>query len=206
MKKFTKKLLVSIVAIAAVVCMGVSLAACGGSAAKTTGYYTADKQIRYTNFQPTYNYFYFVITQQSIETFDDGTYCLTVNGAMYSNVKFGADVASDAFTANEQSHVTTKYYGTFTEKEKTEDDVTLVLAKPTRVTNAKQGALLVDTANWTDAMSAQETAEGAETVTADAYLASQVKSEVFADAGLELYVMFSSYSFSSISGLVISHL
>lgn len=205
MKKFTKKLLITLVAAIAVVCATVSLAACGG-AAKTTGYYTANKEIRYTNFQPTYNYFYFIITQQSIETYDDGTYCLEVNGVMYSNVKFGADVPSDAFTANEQSHITTKYYGTFTEKEKTEDDVTLVLAKPTRVTSAKKGAILVDTANWTEDMSKAVTPKDEEAVTAEAYLESQVKAEVFAEAGLEIYVMYSSYSFASIQGLVLSHL
>ena len=205
MNKFTKKLLVALVAVAAAVCMSVSLVACGGAAAQTTGYYTANKEIRYTNFQPTYNYFYFVITQQSIETFDDDTYCLTVNGVMYSNVKFGADVPSGEFTANEQGHVTTRYYGTFTETEKTDDDVTLVLSKPTRVTHANKGALLIDTANWTDKMSEAVTGEGEEAVTADAYLTSRVK-DVFTDSGLEVYVMFSSYSFASISGLVLSHL
>ncbi len=201
MKKFAKKLLVAFIAVAAMVCMGVMLAACGGGAAKSTGYYSANKQISYQNFQPASNFFYITVTEQSIETYDDGTYCLTVNGSCFSNIKTGADVPTEAFTANEKGHAVVKYYGTFTENEKTEDDVTLVLAKPTRVTYARQGKMMVDTANWTDAMSAQETAEGKDPVTADAYLASKVSEEVFVEGGLEVYVMYTAYSFKAIPAL-----
>lgn len=198
MKKFTKKLLITLVAAIAVVCATVSLAACGG-AAKTTGYYTANKQIDYTHYAS--NFFWIVVNQESIETYDDGTYCLEVNGLQYSNITAGANVETNQFTANENLHATIKYYGTFTEKDKEEGNVTLVLAKPTRVVYALQNQMLMDTANWTDAMSAAVSEEGKDPVTAEKYLEGKINTEVFTESGLEVFVLYSSYSFEAIEGL-----
>ena len=210
MKKI-HKILVAIAMAVTTVVMTVALAACGGgSSAKLTGVYNSDKSIRYANMQPTYNYFYFVISQQTIETYDDGTYCLTATGVMYSNVTFGADVPADKYTANEQGTVNTKYYGTFTETDTTEDDTTLVLAKPTRVVYSKKGQSYIDTANWTDAMAEvtrptdPQTGNKGDALDKDAYLESQLKA--WESGNVEVYVVLGTATFSAISSFVVSYM
>jgi len=210
MKTFTKKIIAAIVAIVAVVCMGVTLAACGGGTAKLTGVYNSDKTLRYANMQPQYNYFYFVISQQTIETYADGTYCLTATGVMYSNVTFGADVPADKYTANEQGTVNTKYYGKFTEKDATADDTTLVLAKPTRVVYSKKGNTYIDTANWTEAMAEAtrpvdpQTGEKGDALDKDAFI--DTKITAWTEGDVEVYVILGTATFSAISAFVVSYM
>lgn len=209
MKKF-HKILATVLTVATLSAVTVLAAACGGSTAALTAVYNSDKTLRYTNFQPAYNYFYFIISQQTIETYGDGTYCLTATGVMYSNVTFGADVAADQYTANEQGTVNTKYYGTFTEKETTADDTTLVLSKPTRVVYSKKGSSYIDTANWTDAMAEvtrpvdPQTGEKGEALDKDAYLESVLTAWEGGD--IEVYVVLGTSTFAAISDFVISYM
>lgn len=198
MKKFSKKLVVALVAMMAVVCMCVSLAACGGEK-KPTGSYMSNNNYAYSNFSPTYNYRTLTFSSEQIETYDDNTYCLTVNTVTYSNVTFGENIASDKSTANDRGSTITKYYGTCTAVTDTEGDITLTLKTPTRIVYAANGKLTVDTANWTDKMAEslvdaqgnQLKDEAGNAYTGDTYLASKVKN--FTDK--EIYVNGTSYSF-----------
>lgn len=209
MKKLHKILVAIALAITTLV-LTVAMAGCGGSTASLTAFYNSDKTIKYTNFQPAYNYFYFVISQQTIETYDDGTYCLTATGVMYSNVTFGADVAADKYTANEQGTVNTKYYGTFTEKDTTADDTTLVLAKPTRVVYSKKGSAYIDTDNWTDAMAEvtrptdPQTGEEGDALDKDAYLEQQLSA--WSSGDVEVYVILGTATFGALSDFVVSYI
>ncbi|MCH5351831.1 MAG: hypothetical protein J1F39_07690 [Clostridiales bacterium] len=212
MKKL-RKILSAVLMAALVAAVAVFAVGCSGgeaAAANLTGVYNSNKSIKYTNFQPTYNYFYFVISQQTIETYDDGTYCLTATSVMYSNVTFGADVPSNEFTANEQGTVNTKYYGKFTETDKTEDDTTLVLAKPTRVVYSKKGSAYIDSANWTDAMAEAtrptdpSTGEKGDPIDKDAYIASKLAA--WEDGSLEIYVILGSATFDAIGAFVLSNI
>lgn len=176
------------------------VASCSGevSSAKSLGYYSANKTISYQNFQPQYNYFFFTINSQGVELFDDNTYCFDAIQIVYSNVKFGADVPSDKFTANEKGHSIVKYYGSYTVKEEDADFKEVTLAAPTRVTTVSQGSMMVDTANWTDEMSATVTPKDGEAVTSEAYLAKQA--EKFGE-GVGLTIVLKTFSFAHVNAL-----
>lgn len=198
MKKFTKKLVVAFVAVMAVVCMSVSLAACGGEK-KVNGSYMSNNNYSYQNFSPTYNYRLLTVSSEQIETYEDDTYCLTVNTISYSNVTFGENVASDASTANDRGCSITKYYGECTVVTDSEGDITLTLKTPTRIVYASNGKLTVDTANWTDKMAEslvdaqgnQLKDEAGNAYNGETYLSAKVKN--FSDK--EIYVNGTSYTF-----------
>lgn len=188
--------------------------------ATMTGYYTSNKVITWQNMTPTYNYYFMVICEQSIETFEDSTYCLTVTAQMFSNVHYGPEYRNDAedpdllATSNEQPHIITKYYGNYTEVETKKSSITISLQEPTRVFYAKQGGAFFDTGNWTDKMSAN-----AENMTADDYLASKLVTQViniadgsttdkplFPDGGVQVYIKTTGCSFEALSDFIVSYI
>lgn len=219
MKKFTKKILVAIVAIMAVVCLSVSLAACGETTAKSTGFYSSsNKHVTYANFQPKYNLYTLTLYTETIETFNDNTYCLTVNSVAISNVNFGEDTKSlncdyagmkdedkefiiagqenwEASRYNDKDDITTKYYGTYEVVKESETSKTIKLQVPTSVFYAKKGdATHYDTANWTETMA------GEDNTTAEDYLAGKVSK--FESAGIEVYITVATSGFEIITAIL----
>lgn len=160
MKKFTKKILVALVAVMAVVCLSVSLAACGGEK-KPTATYMSDCKYTYSNMAPTYNYRVLTFIGEQIEVYEDDTYCLTINAVSYSNVTFGENIATGKETANPQTNTIDKYYGTYTSTTDSEGDITLKLEKPTRVVSYSKGRIVLDSdASWTEEMAKAVTVSG----------------------------------------------
>ena len=172
-----KKLILSAIALTTVVASAACFAACGGGTAeaKVTGEYVSSKnEYTYSNFRPTYNYFYLTVTSANLKIYDDSSYVYTVYASTTSNINTGADVPSNEFTANSGGYEVTYYYGTYT-AEVEEGLSTLTLAKPTKVVysasgNVMTGAAYYDTANWTEAMGEAYKGDAAEAATADKYL------------------------------------
>ena len=207
-----KKLVVAAACAAAAVIATVSLAACSGGGATLTGEYLSNNSYSYANMLPTYNYYYVTFSGQTLETYSDGTYCLTVNEIMYSNVSFGPDVPTDQATANDRGQKVTKYYGTFTQEIDPDDDTLafVTINTPTRVVFASSGYPTLDTANWTEEMteSAVNLAgqpQGGLNVSANedgvvtAEMVLEGKTEGFAAEGIEIMVTLNDGKFTQVS-------
>lgn len=198
-------LMATLVAALAVFAVGCSGGDNTAAAAKLTGIYNSDKKIAYSNFAPNQNYRYFTISYQTIETYDDGTYCLSVSSVGYSNVTFGVDVASGNFEANEKGTATTRYYGKLTVEDPTADDATYVLGKPTRVVSSKQGNYYIDTAVWNEKMADAtrptnpETGTKGDPLDKDTYLEQQLGA--WKDGNIEVFMILSNSMFDFIAGI-----
>lgn len=206
-----KKLVVAAACAAAAVIATVSLAACSGGAT-LTGEYLSNNSYSYVNMLPKYNYYYVAFSGQTLETYSDGTYCLTVNEIMYSNVSFGPDVANGKETANDRGQKVTKYYGTFTQESDPSDETLtfITINVPERVVFASSGYPTLDTGNWTETMTetAVELAEQPQgglgvsvnedgTITADMVL--EGKTEGFKAEGIEIMVTLNDGKFTQVS-------
>lgn len=207
-----KKLVVAAACAAAAVIATVSLAACSAGGATLTGEYLSDNSYSYANMRPLYNYYYVTFSGQTLETYSDGTYCLTVNEIMYSNVSFGPDVANGKETANDRGQKVTKYYGTFTQESDPSDETLtfITINVPERVVFASSGYPTLDTGNWTETMTetAVELAEQPQgglgvsvnedgTITADMVL--EGKTEGFKAEGIEIMVTLNDGKFTQVS-------
>ena len=149
-----KKLVVAAACTAAAVIAAASLAACSGGSATLTGEYLSNNEYSYTNMLPTYEYYFVTFSGQTLETYSDGTYCLTTNEIMFSNVNFGQGVPTDQATGNDRGQKVTKYYGTFTQESDPDDETLLFVTinVPSRVVFASSGYPTLGTANWTEEM------------------------------------------------------
>ena len=207
-----KKLVVAAACAAAAVIAAASLAACSGGSATLTGEYLSNNEYSYTNMLPDYEYYFVAFSGQTLETYSDGTYCLTVNEIMYSNVSFGPDVPTDQATANDRGQKVTKYYGTFTQEVDPDDDTLafVTINTPTRVVFASSGYPTLDTANWTEEMteSAVNLAEQSQgglgvavneegVITAEMVL--EGKTEGFKAEGIEIMVTLNDGKFTQVS-------
>lgn len=207
-----KKLVVAAACTAAAVIAAASLAACSGGSATLTGEYLSDNKYSYTNMLPTYEYYFVTFSGQTLETYSDGTYCLTTNEIMFSNVNFGQGVPTDQATGNDRGQKVTKYYGTFTQESDPDDETLLFVTinVPSRVVFASSGYPTLDTANWTEEMteSAVNLAEQPQgglgvavneegVITADMVLAG--KTEGFKAEGIEIMVTLNDGKFTQVS-------
>jgi len=177
MKKFTKKLIVAIVAVMAAVCLSVSLAACGGKTASVKAVYSADPGGQGTAKYLTAPMQMLLTNVETVTLYDDDTYCLSVSTTLVT----GLTAISGTGEIINRGTTVTEYYGTYTS---TEDSgiISLKLAKPARVTVANTNTLFTgglpvgyyDTANWNTATEEAFTAANAmlqlETVTAETVL------------------------------------
>lgn len=193
MKKTIKKIIAIALSASLAVAAGAMLTACNNEGEKqpaVTATYMSTNQFRWMNMVPQYNYFTLTFTAEQIQTFDNGTYCLTVNSETYSNVRFGSDVANDLTyqgqeldengnlvgevktmkaSPNDRGHSITKYYGTFTSVDEGDGDLTLNLSRPTRIVDSASGdAVTRDTAAWTEAMANSITDRAGDPVVDDA--------------------------------------
>lgn len=213
-----KKLVVAAACAAAAVIATASLAACSGGGATLTGEYLSNNTYEYQNFatgmppEMTFNYYYATYKAQTLETYSDGTYCLTMNEIMFSNVNFGQSVPTDEATANDRGQKVTKYYGTFTQEIDPDDDTLafVTINTPTRVVFASSGYPTLDTANWTEEMteSAVNLAgqpQGGLNVSANedgvvtAEMVLEGKTEGFAAEGIEIMVTLNDGKFIQVS-------
>ena len=194
-KKQVKRLLV--LAAAAMLALGMTACSSGGNSGDAnskdpeadggaagsgtlTGLYTSTQNTNFISAFPEYTFKQATFGVESIETYDDGTYCLTSTNTNYS----GTLTFSDDGTHEEvpRGADTVKYYGTYTSEDE-EGLLTLTLSAPTSVvacnlyttTDTAPGYLNTDA--WTDEMGAAVGQDGA-TMTAEEYLASVSYSEM----------------------------
>ena len=207
-----KKLVVAAACAAAAVIATVSLAACSGGSATLTGEYLSNNEYSYTNMLPMHKYYFVTFSGQTLETYSDGTYCLTMNEIMFSNVNFGPDVANGSETANDRGQKVTKYYGTFTQESDPSDETLsfITINVPERVVFASSGYPTLDTANWTEEMTESAVNLAAQpqsglgvsvnedgTITADMVL--EGKTEGFKAEGIEIMVTLNDGKFTQVS-------
>lgn len=154
-----KKLVMITACAAAAVTASVCFAACSGGSVALTGEYLSNNAYEYKNFatglpsEQTYNFYFATFKGQTLETYSDGTYCLTVNEITFSNVNFGPNVSTVQATANDRGQIVTRYYGKYTQQTNAEDEMNVITINvPDRVVFASAGYLALDTANWTEAM------------------------------------------------------
>ncbi|SCP98433.1 hypothetical protein [Anaerobium acetethylicum] len=184
-KKMVKKVLTAVLAMT----MVFGLAACGkaSAGAKTeggtdttkaveselTGYYASNANVAFMSMYPGYTYKQSTFGVQTIETFSDGTYCLTSTDTVFS----GALLFNDDGTHEEipRGSINMIYDGTYTSEEE-EGIMTLTLSTPTAVmANSSLSAGsepigYLNTEAWTDEMGAAVGGD-AGTMTAKDYLA-----------------------------------
>lgn len=158
MKKFTKLLLVTAMAVlSAVACF--ALSACGGEA-KIKGIYLSPAVMSYQNMRdPTLmpeigaqNYYLTTFTQQELTLYEDGKYCLIVSSSTFSAIELNP--STQDYKGNENANSIVRYYGTYTSavNDLDEDMLDITLAKPTRILAKNDDKIYLDTSNWTDEM------------------------------------------------------
>jgi len=172
MKKFYK-ILATALMVATIATFAVFAAACGEpqKAVSMTGMYGSGSY-SFMSAYPGYTFKQVTTSVQTLTTYDDGTYVLTVTTKNLSgDLSFDPENKGDTATTgtNDRGQTVTNYYGTFTSTE-AEGVLTVVLATPTAVTyigsgNLTGGAGYYNTNAWTEAMA------GEDALTAEAYLA-----------------------------------
>ncbi len=178
-----KNLITKIAAVTMAVTLLAGLAACGGNApAEKTlnGYYTSTQNVSFFSAYPQYTYKQATFSVQTLETYSDGTYCLTAVDSNFSGTLTFADDGNHEEVPRGVN--STKYYGTFTSKEES-GLLTVTLSAPTSVAVASNFSVgeavlgYLNTAAWTDEMG---TVAGGENgaISAEDYLASVAFGEV----------------------------
>lgn len=155
MKKFTKKIIVAIVAVAAAVCMSVSLAACGEKTASVKAVYTADPQAGAATYQ-TVPMKMILTNAETLTVYDNDTYCLSVATTVITGIQSAFEGTGEIIN---RGLTVVEYYGTCTYEEDS-GITTYSLAKPERITVTNNDTLFTaglavghyDTDNWTDAV------------------------------------------------------
>lgn len=171
--KFGKKL-AAITVSAALLASAGALAACSGgnneSEANLSGAYTASKLTFFTAY-PTATYKQVTTAVQSIETYDDGTYVITVTTKSLSgDLAFDPSDAgvADVSGVNDRGQTLNIYYGTYTSTEE-EGLLTLVLSAPVDMISSTAGSY-ISTLAWTDAMGQAAAGEGNAALTEEQYI------------------------------------
>lgn len=186
MNKIKKTMVVAmtaVVALSAVACGQGSKEEAKGSteAAKSStektvnGFYGSTQDVGFVSMYPNYTFKQATFGVETIETYEDGTYCLTWTSSNYS----GALSYNDDGTHEEvpRGADTFKYYGTY-KSEESDGLLTLTLSAPESLTAARlytttdTAAGYINTEAWTDDMGAAVAGEDGASMTAEEYLAS----------------------------------
>lgn len=179
-----KNLITKIAAMAMAIALLVGLTACGSNEApadKTlNGYYTSTQNVSFFSAYPAYTFKQATFSVQTLETYADGTYCLTsVDSNFSGTLTFADDGNHEEVPRGVNS---TKYFGTFTSKEES-GLLTVTLSAPTSVAVASNYSVgeavlgYLNTAAWTDDMGAVAGGENG-AMSAEDYLASVAFSEI----------------------------
>lgn len=155
MKHTTTKLTTTALALT----LAAGLTACGSSkpaADKTlNGYYTSTQNVTFFSAYPQYTFKQATFSVQTLETYADGTYCLTAVDSNFSGTLTFADDGNHEEVPRGVN--STKYFGTFTSAEES-GLLTVTLAAPTSVAVASNYSVgdavlgYLNTAAWTDEM------------------------------------------------------
>lgn len=179
-----KNLITKLAAMAMAIALLAGLTACGSSDAPTgktlNGYYTSTQNVSFFSAYPEYTFKQATFSVQTLETYSDGTYCLTAVDSNFSgSLTFADDGNHEEVPRGVNS---TKYFGTFTASEES-GLMTVTLAAPTSVAVASNYSVgeavlgYLNTEAWTDDMGALAGGENGP-MSAQDYLASVAFSEV----------------------------
>lgn len=139
-----------------------------------TGFYVSNQNVDFRSMYPTYTFKIATFGLQTVETYADGSYCLTQSTSSFS----GGLVFSDDGSHDEvpRGSTTYRYTGTYTSAEES-GLLTLTLSAPTAVatvdtlSTGSTGCGYVNTEAWTEAMGDRVGGENG-TMSAEDYLAS----------------------------------
>ena len=179
-----KNLITKIAAMAMAIALLAGLTACGSNEApadKTlNGYYTSTQNVTFISAYPAYTFKQATFSVQTLETYADGTYCLTAVDSNFSGTLTFADDGSHEEVPRGVN--STKYFGTFTSTEQS-GLLTVTLSAPTSVAVASNYSVgdtvlgYLNTAAWTDEMGTLVGGENGAMSAAD-YLASVAFGEI----------------------------
>lgn len=139
-------------------------------AAEVTGSYISTQDLGFISAYPQFTFKQATFGAEMLETYDDGTYCLTVTKTAYSGLLlFNDDGTTDVVP---RGTTITRYYGTY-EGEEDSGLLMLTLSAPTAVSvlGDSSAAHYMNTAAWTEEMS-NISANANTGATAEEYLAS----------------------------------
>ena len=116
--------------------------------AKLVASYASPASMSYMNMRPTYNYYTTTFAMEFLDLYDDGTYCLAHSSSTFSALILPEE-GNDA-TGNERTNTITRFFGTYTSKvnELDEESKDVSLAKPNRMIENNDAAVLIDTAHY----------------------------------------------------------
>lgn len=172
--KLVKKIAI-IVASVAIAASVSALAACSGSEANLTATYTSGTFSFFSSY-PSYTFKQLTTSTQTIKTYDDNTYELTVTYKYLSgDLSFDASDSgnNDVSGVNDRGQTVEIYYGTYTSTEE-EGLLTLTLNSPTDIIktaagNVVSGTYYYNTLAWTDDMGTSASSDGT-ALTAEQYV------------------------------------
>ena len=190
------KKIAAIAASAALIASAGALAACSGGSADLNALYSSGT-FTFMSAYPNFTFKQVTTSVQTIKTFDDNTYELTVTSKMISgDLAFDpADTGDmDVSGTNDRGQTVEIYYGTFTSSEE-EGLLTLTLSSPTEIVkfsggNTVGGTSYISTLAWTDAMGQAAAGEGNAALTEEQYIAAN------AFAQTSIVVDTATYSFT----------
>lgn len=118
------------------------------SEVKLTGSYASPASLTYMNMRPNYNYYVTAFTFQTLDTYSDNTYCLTVSSTSYSGLVLPQE-GNDA-TGSERENYVIRYFGDFSSKANELDETILdvKLSVPNRIIRNQDANTFVDTADF----------------------------------------------------------
>ena len=173
-----KTLIAKIAAMSMAITLLAGLTACGSNEApadKTlNGYYTSTQNVSFFSAYPAYTFKQATFSVQTLETYADGTYCLTSIDSNFSGTLTFADDGNHEEVPRGVN--STKYFGAFTSSEES-GLLTVTLSAPTSVAVASNYSVgeavlgYLNTAAWTDEMGTLAGGENG-AMSAEDYLAS----------------------------------
>ena len=189
-----KKIAAIVVSAAALVASGGALAGCSGGAS-IDGVYTASRFAFFTAY-PGATYKQLTSAVQTLETYDDGTYAMTViTKSLSGDLEFDpADSGDpDIEGVNDRGQTMDVYYGTYTSTE-SDGFITFVLSAPTDIISSTAGTY-ISTLAWTDKMGQDAVGEGEEAITEEQYI------EQFGYSQTTIVVDAANYTFTYVNDI-----
>ena len=179
-----KKKIAAIAVSAALVVSAGALAACSGGGADLTNVYNSGT-FTFMSAYPNFTFKQLTTSVQTLKTYSDGTYELTVTSKNISGeLAFDPSDSGDTDVSgtNDRGQLVDIYYGTFTSTEE-EGFLTVTLSSPTEIVksatgNVSTGTYYYNTLAWTDAMGQAAAGEGNAALTEEDYLAANAFGQI----------------------------
>ena len=191
---------IAISAAALVASVGVLAGCSGGDAATLDAVYNSGT-FTFMSAYPNFTFKQLTTSVQSLKTYSDGTYELTVTSKNLSGeLAFDPSDSGDTSTSgtNDRGQLVDIYYGTFTSTEE-EGFLTVTLSSPTEIVksatgNVSTGTYYYNTLAWTDAMGQAAAGEGNPALTEEEYIAANA----FVETSIMIDIANNSFTYTNL--------